>query len=304
MQQAVNDVVQNYQSDAAVFEASNRELQGQLQALVRKAEMSERRYIEGSRGKEKLEIAKRRAADTITELIGEQRLPRFTRALLNQAWADVLTLNLLRNGEESKEWRDSVALTERIALITSTRADAAPEPDEALTSRIEQSLAQVGYHKDESEAIARRLSSAGGEDESTSRTELTARLKNRQRLGEQTPPQKKMAQQPRTTEEQECHSYLRTLPFGTWFEFVINQQGETRRQRLSWFSPVTDNALFVNQRGQRIGEQSLDSLARLMARDQVRVVTEDKGRLIDRAWQATVKALRNFTGSSAEGVPA
>ena len=47
------------------------------------------------------------------------------------------------------------------------------------------------------------------------------------------------------------------------------QQGDVTRQRLSWYSPITDNALFVNQRGQRIGEQSMDSLARLMARDQV-----------------------------------
>ena len=73
---------------------------------------------------------------------------------------------------------------------------------------------------------------------------------------------------------------------------------------MSWFSPVTDNALFVNQRGQRTGEQSLDSLARLMAREQVRVVTDDKDRLIDRAWQATIKALRSFTGTGAQGVPA
>jgi len=226
------------------------------------------------------------------------------QALLNQAWADVLTLNLLRNGQESQEWRGSVDLTERIALITSTSAEAAPEPDEVLTSRIEQSLAQAGYHKDESEAIARRLSSAGGEDETTSRTELTARVMNRQRLGEKAVPQKKTAQLPRTPEEQECHAYLRTLPFGSWFEFVTNQQAETRRHRLSWFSPVTDNALFVNQRGQRIGEQSQDSLARLMARDQVRVVTEDKGRLIDRAWQATVKALRSFAGGTTEGATA
>ena len=69
------------------------------------------------------------------------------------------------------------------------------------------------------------------------------------------------------------------------------------RRRLSWYSPITDNALFVNQRGQRIGEQSMDSLARLMAREQVRVVTQGKSRLIDRAWQATVSALRNLAGA-------
>ena len=70
------------------------------------------------------------------------------------------------------------------------------------------------------------------------------------------------------------------------------------RRRLSWYSPITDNALFVNQRGQRIGEQSMDSLARLMAREQVRVVTQGKSRLIDRAWQATVNALRNLAGAA------
>ena len=69
-----------------------------------------------------------------------------------------------------------------------------------------------------------------------------------------------------------------------------------RRQRLSWYSPVTDNALFVNTRGHKVGEHSMDSLARLMAVGQARIVTEDKGRLIDRAWQATLRALRGLTG--------
>lgn len=304
LQDAVDRVVADYQGDEQIFETVNNEVQGHLKAMAHKAELTERRHVDAAKGKDRLEVAKRRAEDTIEAALAEKQVPKFVQALLSQAWADVLTMNLLRNGEEAKEWRNSVKLTERIALITSTRAEAAPEPDEALISRIEHSLAQVGYHKDESEAIARRLSSAGGEDETTSRTELTARLKNRQRLGEQAPPRKKMAQQPRTTAEQEFHAYLLTLPFGTWFEFVINQQGETRHQRMAWFSPVTDNSLFVNQRGQRIREQSLDSLARLMARDQLRVVTEDKGRLIDRAWQATVKALRSFTGSGEQWVPA
>ncbi len=304
LQDAVDRVVTDYQGDEQVFESVNTEVQGHFKAMAHKAELTERRHVEAARGKDRLEVAKRRAEAAIESALADKPLPKFVQALLKQAWADVLTLNLLRNGEESQEWRDSVELTQRIAKITSTSTEAAPEPDDLLTSQIEQALAQVGYHKDESEAIARRLSSAGGEDETTSRTELTARLKNRQRLGEQAPPQKKIAPQPRTAEEQECHAYLRTLPFGSWFEFVTNQQGETRRQRLSWFSPVTDNALFVNQRGQRIGEQSLDSLARLMARDQVRVVTEDKGRLIDRAWQATVKALRSFAGGTTEGATA
>ena len=65
---------------------------------------------------------------------------------------------------------------------------------------------------------------------------------------------------------------------------------------MSWFSPVTDNALFVNQRGQRIGEHSLDSLARMIVVGQARIVTAERGRLVDRAWQAALRTLRSFAG--------
>ena len=53
--------------------------------------------------------------------------------------------------------------------------------------------------------------------------------------------------------------------------------------------------MFVNARGQKVAEHTLDALARLMAQDQLHIVTEDRARLIDRAWQATLRALRSLT---------
>lgn len=294
LHKAVETVVETYEGDEAVFEDANRDVQQHLQAAARKAELAERRQIEAARGKDRLEVAKQRAADTIESAMAEARPQKFVQALLSQAWADVLTLTQLRNGESSTEWADQLQTTLEIVAATTTSQPADP----ALATKIEKSLVQVGYHEDEAAAISRRLSSAE-EDETTSRTELTARLKARARLGGQGEVKKKVAQ-PRTPQEQECYDYLRTLPFGTWFEFTRNQQGDVQRQRLSWFSPVTGNALFVNQRGQRVGEHSLDTLAHLMAKGQAQVVTEDRGRLIDRAWNATLSALRSLTGRGGE----
>ena len=291
---AVETVVETYEGDEAVFEDANRDVQQHLQAAARKAELAERRQIEAARGKDRLEIAKQKAADTIESAMAEAKPQKFVQALLSQAWADVLTLTQLRNGESSTEWADQLQTTLEIVAATTT----SQPPDPALAGKIEKSLVQVGYHEDEAAAISRRLSSAE-EDETTSRTELTARLKARARLGGQGEVKKKVVQ-PRTPQEQACYDYLRALPFGTWFEFTRNQQGDVQRQRLSWFSPVTGNALFVNQRGQRVGEHSLDTLAHLMAKGQAQVVTEDRGRLIDRAWNATLSALRSLTGRSGE----
>ncbi len=292
LEQAVDRVVEEYQGDEGVFERANREVQEHYRAQARKAEVSERRQVEAARGRDRLETAKRDAAAAIAARLGGRKPPQFVQALLSQAWADVLTLTALRHGEESEEWHEREAATSRIIEITCA-ADAPADPE--LAGQIDTALRQVGYHEDEASAIARRLSRSE-DDESTSRTELTAKLKARTRLGEGDGEAKKVKPPPRSVAEQGCYEHLRTLPFGTWFEFVHNQQGDVRRQRLSWYSPVTDNALFVNMRGHKVGEHSLDSLARLMAQGQARIVTEDKGRLIDRAWQATLRALRGLAG--------
>lgn len=290
LKRAVEHVVAHAHEGPAAFEASNRKLQRELQLQARRSEMAERRHVEAARGKEKLEIAKRMAAETITTEIGARQPHKFVRALIEQAWADVLALSLLRHSPESDEWQGMLDTTRRI--VAACCGDE-PVPDPELAGQVEAALAQVGYHGDEAAAISRRLTSVREEGDGASRTELAATLKARARLGEGSQKPKAEAR-PRNAEEQAQYERVRTLPYGTWIEFVTNQQGDVVRKRLSWYSPVTDHALFVNMRGQRIGEQTLDSVARMLARGQARVVTVDRARLVDRAWQATLGTLRGL----------
>ena len=300
LNESVATVVSDYQGDETVFAEANQRIQTHLRAAARRAEVTERRQVEAARGKERLEAAKQLASRTIEELCASTNPPKFVQTLLRKAWLDVLTLTLLRQGEQSQEWQQREQATRRISEITSLTSGT---PDIAFGDEIEQSLQQVGYHRDEAGAIARRLSTPGGEDDTTSKTELTAKLKARSRLGEagdrdEEEDRRRKDQTERTPAEETHYRQLRTLPFGTWFEFVINQQGDSRRQRLSWYSLITDNALFVNQRGQKVAELSLDAMSRLMAKGQLRMVTEDRGRLIDRAWQATLRTLRSLAGKA------
>lgn len=296
LQDAVTHAVKHYDGDASVFEESNRRLQGHIDTQVKRAEALERRHVEAARGKEKLEVAKQNAEQALAGIIGDRELPKFSRALLNQSWVDVLTLTQLRHGEGSQEWERQIDATRRIVDACARRGEA--EEDGELKQHVESALKLVGYHDEEADVIARRLSSSAADDsdDAASRTELTMKLKARVRLGEDAARARNPDLPPRTPQEQEFYEQLRLLPFGTWLEFVTNQQGDVVRRRMSWFSPVTGHALFVNQRGQRVGEHSLDSLARMMARDQLRVVTQQRASLVDRAWQAAMSALRSLTG--------
>jgi len=294
----VDTVVDTFTDDPQVFADAHEEVQQHFRAAAHKAELAERRHVEAARGRERLEIARLQASEQIDLHCAQAQPPRFVQTLLRQAWADVLTLTQLRHGADSPQWHQRLQQTTQITAVTALPPGQGHAGDEALADEVDAALLQIGYHHDEARAIARRLSTPGGEDDSSSRTELSARLKARARLGEQNEAGdgRRSAPLARTTGEEDCYRQLRGLPFGTWFEFTTNQQGDVHRLRLSWYSLLTEHALFVNARGQKVAEHSLDSLARLMAQGQARVVTEDKGRLIDRAWQATLRTLRALAG--------
>lgn len=310
MQSVVDRTVREFDGDLGLFNNLLEDLSGHLQTVTRKAEVAEKRHVEAARGKEKLALARERASTVVENLLKKQNLPRFTHTLLSQAWTDVMALTSLRQGEDSDAWKQHLEIAERLITVAKAAPGSAPiSSDEAngLRHDIQSSLTQVGYHAEEATAIAQRLvdPQAGTEDDSSaSRTELTMRLKARARLGEDLQQAKKGKKSVLTPEEQMRLDQIRHLAFGTWFEFILNQQGEKVRRRLSWFSTVTGHVLFVNHRGQKVGEHTLEGLAKAMVQGQVKVVEEEKGTLIDRAWNTVMSALRSFAGQAPAEAPA
>jgi hypothetical protein len=307
MNAVVDRTVREFDGDLGLFHTLLEDLSNHLQTVSRKAEVAERRHVEAARGREKLALAREHAAAAVEALLKDQNLPRFTHTLLNQAWTDVMALTALRHGEDSDIWRQQLGVAGRLIAIARDPGQSAPPDAGELKSEVEQALSQVGYQADEASAIAQRLvePNSGNEDDAASRTELTMRLKARARLGAEQATDKATEQKPKlNAAEQVKFEQLKHVPFGSWFEFITNQQGDRIRRRLSWFSPVTGHVLFVNHRGQKIGDYTLDSLARLMARGEVRRIEEEKGSMIDRAWNSVVSALKSFAGQSPTQAPA
>ena len=298
MHAMVDRAVRDYKGDPAVFHLVVQELMTHLGTLSRKAEVAERRHVEAARGKERLTLAREHAARAVEGLVKGQKLPRFTRTMLSQAWTDVMALTALRHGEDSLAWRRQLQVAERLVEIgrqpAADHADAR-DPDHGLQREIEDGLAKVGYQGEDVAAIARRLvhPAEASKDESSSRTELTMRLKAQARLGEEMPG-KRSRRVPLTSVEEAALERLQQTPIGSWFEFVVNPQGDTVRRRLSWLSTATGDALFVNTRGQKNSEYTLDSLARLLAKGQVSIVEDDSAGVIDRAWENVLNALKSF----------
>lgn len=298
LQRAVATVQQDSDGAFDVFVDANHTLQSGLHALARKVEMAERRQVEAARGREKLELARKRANDEIAHLLGGRSLPRFHAILMDQAWADVLALTYLRHGEDSDAWRETRSTTRAIIDAATDTVGEAPEPD--LAARLQSALAQVGYHADDGAAIARQLANGRAEDEDlASRTELILQLRARARLGQDSAPHATSDTPIRNPAQQAACEKLRThAKQGCWIELDDDEETPVRR-RLAWVSARTPQALVLNRRGLRVAaHEDLDALARLAVAGKLRILDEDLAPA-ESAWEATMANLQRISGSAA-----
>lgn len=305
MQMVVDRVTREFDGNLDVFENLLADLSQHMHTLARKAEFTERRHVDAARGREKLELARRRAHEAIAERLAKAARPgKLVRTLLEQAWTDVLAITLLRQGELSGAYQKRLEVAERLLGLGGDAA--APW----LRTEVETALAQVGYHQDDVQAVVKRLflpEAAASEDAPSSNTEIALKLKSKPRLGEDDVASAKIVRpKPFAPDSAEARMLerLKTLPFGTWFEFRTNQQGDKVRRKLAWFSTLTGRCLFVNPRGVRADEKSLEQLAREVVVGEASIVEAEAESIVDRAWQAIVASLKSLIGGGAKELPA
>lgn len=315
MNSLVDRVSREFTGDLSLIENLLGDLGKHMSQLTKRAEMAERRHIDAAKGREKLDLARERANSAVARLVNRGKPAPMVRAVLEQAWTDVLALTILRQGEDSQNYRRRLAVADQLMQIDST--DDPSKIDSTLRDEVRNGLTQVGLHNDEVDGVIAKLFDPPSADKKTSHTEIAITLKGKTRLGgepavapaaaasavgiveTEAPPS------PLTAEEQKMMQHVRTLPFGTWFEFVTNQQGDSVRRKLAWFSTVTGRCLFVNQRGARADERTMEQLARDLVRGQVRVFNATPDKLIDRAWKAIMNTLQQFSpGSATTNAPA
>lgn len=308
MHRAVERIETDFDGQPEVLDEVNEELQSEFRQQIKRSQASEKRLVAAARGRERMAIAQETAAAALDQLIAEHNPPQVVEALMRRAWVDAMTLTVLRHGEDSNAWLKKLDTTRKI-LETVNSTD--PVESTALADDIDAEMRRVGYHEAEAASLASHLSrspTAEPDIDVIPADALSERIQSHTRLGEEDDERKaekleRGSRPPRNHAQEECYRHLRTIPFGTWLDFVLNQQGMIERRRLSWYSNVTDHALFVNRRGQRVAEIHMDSLARLMAQGQLRPVQEEEVRLIDRAFKSTVDALRSALRGNAKPSP-
>jgi hypothetical protein len=304
----VEQVLRNYRGEQKLLNDLLEEFTTFVTALRHRIELHERRAIEAAKGRDRLTTARNLALDVITRAQQNRALPDMIRNFLEQTWLDVLVFVLVRHEASSKEWQRVCTTTEQLAWSCTALTDTEQEKLRGLRltllEDIRQGMLWIGGLHDDSirqrlrDIVACQFAAQHDQPSVPAPTAVaSAPAKNSLPvdLGAaadllRTPTPKVLS--PRT---QALVEQLQNLEFGTWFEFI--QGKESRRLKLSWFSPTSHNYMFVDRSGLRVSVKPIEVLAEEIDQGLARILPPRAAApLVDRALAAIVRVLHRFSG--------
>ena len=166
-------VIEGYDQNPEVFDEVVSELNPLIDRQTRAYRGNIERTVRASEGQQKLARARRAVLDEMEEVIGDQDTPELLIELLSPGWRNLLVHTHLRNGADSSEWRDALAVIEQVKDHLNGTADPEDagyvEPDQVL-KRIVKGLNDISYDPAKRTPLVMKLSSAMVGDASGDKT--------------------------------------------------------------------------------------------------------------------------------------
>ncbi|HEY0230429.1 MAG TPA: DUF1631 domain-containing protein [Dokdonella sp.] len=336
---SVETVLRDFDDDVGVFEREFAAFGDFMSQHHKRAELAEQRAAEATRGREKLQEARRTAAREILKRIDERNLPPVVHTVLSRPWANYLVLTLLRQGEESDEWKNALRFADEFVWSAQPKTNESEHTRlRALLPQLEKALrhglATVAYHDNDVRQLMqelaqfyRRLLDGQKVETKTAKeviagnatpTTVAGDTASGDAAAEAGPPSSVAATQSPVeevvlssgeaqapadvaAEDDEFVQAVRDLKVGSWIEFVDENENR-ERAKLSWISPISSKYLFVNRRGLKVCDKTVGALAVELRRGSAIVLEEVP--LFDRALDAIVARLRSAHDESAKPVAA
>lgn len=304
MKEIVDKILLDFDNDVTIFETLAEEFETHINELRQRAELIEKRTSEAANGQDKLLAARSRAQEEIKKLQRGKPIGASAHEFLQRLWSDKLTFILLRNPDatDSEDWQQTAALALRI-INSCLPATTEQQREKRLLEldSLQQELRKTtkSLQQADREKLLLALFNRQKQVLETIDAECTAQVtENEPEPAAESVPESRPTIPELSAEQAAMIEKLKSIPFGTWFEFT-DEADNRQRAKLSWRSTVTEKFMFVDQMGVKAAVISMQELTDNMLNGKVRTLSVDKKPFVDRALSAIHKMLDRGTRKTA-----
>ncbi|WP_084610073.1 DUF1631 family protein [Sedimenticola selenatireducens] len=293
MSDMIQIIMRDFKDDISLFSRAYDEFLDHLQALEHKTKILEERTKEATRGKDRLEYARLRADEVMHQHCAGVRFHPVLWQFLSVVWENYMTLLLLRDeqAEKHKEWRTVLMVINSVIKINNGYTD--PQTREwlkhtwpRLKNSIESGLDFLG-NTNPSEYVA--LQQAVHELQRSTQPEPVEKVVVQPEAELRT--NREAVKGMRSEKMRKLLAKAQQTDIGSWFEFD-EPDGKLQRVKLSWYSPVTNNHMFIDRFGYKAFILPTEVLVSRLANETARIIEPNRFPFVDQALKKIYGLLR------------
>ena len=292
-------VSRQFDGSTESFENAITNLQDYLSITANRVKKAEEKWVSAAKGQEKLEYTKKVVAKTLEELAQDCEVS-FIKDVLRNVWEDSLTLTMLREGEDSEAWNNKMDAAKSLAAIGNK------EKYQTLDSRnkieavrqMDMTMDEMGFSKrDRDKAKENVMNVVEWAEDKNKKAPQTKKILSIEKAKEETSKksENKKIEEIRdlTDAEREVLAKIKLKPYGSLFDFYVNQQREKRRHKLCWISTMSERALFLDLLGKNPNKMGLSRLVIDLERGNIKEVEVDKGGYFQKTLKKILERLKS-----------
>lgn len=292
----VTRILSEFRDDVGLFAQVYDDFSNFIEREARGAEVAEERINQVTRGQEQLLIARRRVAEVLNEFrVAQPDLPTPVVNILREGWHDVMLLAFLREGEESVAWQHAFAAVEELIWSVQPKEEPAERqrllkaiPD--LLKKLREGLNNISFDQHRATQLFKDLQACHIAALRGERDQAEADVV------EEVIPEVLAGEEAAEVVEDEFFDKARALQVGQWLEWRRDESWV--RGKLSWRSAVTSICIFVNRKGMKVAEMTVNDIAVLFRGENARILEDLNQPLMDRALTAMLDALKETDSGS------
>ncbi len=320
VKKAVDRIVHEYEEDIGLFEEVREEFVAWRERQERRRKALEERLAQEISGRERLEVARAQVDQLLRDMI-PQNLPEPALKILTGPWRKLLTILLLQEGEEGRNWQRAVNIARLIVEYLGGKGRRGESREERMSrfSRIMGGVKRgfVFISLDRKQAnqlldglrgcFIELLQQPEAEVETQPLEPSSSVMASESDFGE--PPEHpstfadtEMATSvllnPRGDEPErprdQFDEQAATIPEGTWLKLepAEGEEGEPLVCKLVWRSQYTGTMVFVDGQGNKAAQLKEHELAERFRQGRASLLEDAQAPLIERALKRMIRALR------------
>ncbi len=294
----IDNIVKNYKTDSDVFNSALSELDGLTQQQQKALERNVERVVKTQDGQEKLRKAEKAVEKVLSTRVRAPKAPKPIVELVDKGWRDLLKLTFVKQGPNSRAWKDYVKTLDLLSLWLmqqqtgkgkgkgaddeEVKVERALEA-EPLLDMVRQQISEALPTHVEHESVLDNLRDVLAGKAKLEYVDVEPPAEDTERKPEEI--RKKVEQLPRL---RRWVRRVEDLERGTWLTYR-DAEGARRRMQLAWVSEDQDRFIFVNERGQKVADLTGVELARKLSQGVKPPTPSEELPLVDQSMYKTLE---------------